>query len=423
MRTAQLLLASGYNRYLNPGRLWVIVACGMVLMLFIASQFSWEVWSFWQESYGLPMVVLVVLAYLASAVVSSRLRLLPRAEGLGIIVLAVTLGFLTVVAILAFGRIYYSRSFLLVAWLFSLTWLALSYFLGSMAMRLTLAVVSGGMSDALVGLPGIDWKVLRDPEGPGHCNGVVVDLHQKLSASWVRFLSDCSLKRIPVYHSAVVYEAITGRVSLSHLSDGVLDDFKVPPFYSSLKRATDILVIFLAAPFTIPLVFLVALAIRMDSAGPVLFWQERVGQKGESFRMYKFRSMRFEVEKSSGSFTRPKDRRITRVGRIIRRFRLDELPQFWNILKGEMSLIGPRPEQVCFAGDFEKAISYYNYRHLVRPGITGWAQVNQGYVAGSGETRDKLEFDLYYIKHISPLLDMLICFKTLRTVLTGFGAR
>lgn len=423
MKMAQLLLASGYNRDLNPGCLWGMVLCGMFLMLSGASRFSWGVWSFWEPSYGFPMVGLVTLAYFASAVASSRLKLLPRAEGLGVIAAAVTLSFVAVIAVLAFGRVYYSRSFILVSCLFSLVWLPLSYFLGSRIQSLKLAVVPGGMSDELVELPGVDWRVLQLPEIAGHCSGVAVDLHQKLSSSWVRFLSDCSLKRIPVYHSAVVYEALTGRVSLSHLSEGILDDFKVTPLYSSLKRAADLLIVFMAAPFIIPLGFVVAFAIRMDSAGPALFAQERMGLKGEGFRMYKFRSMRVELDTSKESFTTPRDRRITRVGRIIRRFRLDEIPQFWNILKGEMSLIGPRPEQISFAGEFEKLIPYYNYRHLVRPGISGWAQVNQGYVDGSGKTKDKLEFDLYYIKHISPLLDVLICLKTLRTVLTGFGSR
>jgi lipopolysaccharide/colanic/teichoic acid biosynthesis glycosyltransferase len=161
----------------------------------------------------------------------------------------------------------------------------------------------------------------------------------------------------------------------------------------------------------------------LDSAGPVLFWQERVGLSGIPFRMYKFRSMRVEAEEEGASFARKKDSRITRVGSVIRRFRLDELPQFLNILMGEMSMIGPRPEQVCFARQFETEIPFYPYRHLVRPGITGWAQVNHGYATGSGEARDKLEFDLFYMKHISLSMDMLICLKTMRTILTGFGAR
>jgi UDP-GalNAc:undecaprenyl-phosphate GalNAc-1-phosphate transferase len=168
---------------------------------------------------------------------------------------------------------------------------------------------------------------------------------------------------------------------------------------------------------------LTALAVKLESPGPVLFWQERVGAGGKTFRMVKFRSMRTDSEARGARFATDGDDRVTRIGRFLRRSRIDELPQYWNILKGEMSLIGPRPEQVSFVRQFEQEIPFYAYRHLVKPGITGWAQVNQGYAASVHETRGKLEHDLYYIKHFSFWLDALIVFGTIRTVLTGFGAR
>jgi lipopolysaccharide/colanic/teichoic acid biosynthesis glycosyltransferase len=168
---------------------------------------------------------------------------------------------------------------------------------------------------------------------------------------------------------------------------------------------------------------IIALAIRIDSRGPIIFTQERVGEGGRVFNMHKFRSMTHDADQTAAQFAMAGDKRVTRVGAFIRKFRLDELPQFWNILIGDMSLIGPRPEQVGFVEQFERDIPYYSYRHLVRPGITGWAQVNHGYAADHEETRKKLEHDLYYVKHFSFWLDVLIGFKTIGTVTTGYGAR
>jgi len=133
--------------------------------------------------------------------------------------------------------------------------------------------------------------------------------------------------------------------------------------------------------------------------------------------------MTHRASEERARFAKTGDQRVTRVGTVIRKFRLDELPQFWNILVGDMSLIGPRPEQVGFVEQFERDIPYYSYRHLVRPGVTGWAQVNHGYAADHEETRKKLEHDLYYVKHFSFWLDLLIAFKTVGTIFTGFGAR
>lgn len=423
MRTAQLLLAAGYNRGLTPRWVWGAVGCGLVLVPWLASRLSWGTWAFWEIPYGFPLVAFTVFAYLISSLISARLRLLPRAEGLGVVFLVVSTAFIAIVAALALGRIYYSRTFIAVAWLFSVTWLCLTYYFYTTTNRLVLSVIPGGMNDELTDLKGILWKVLTRPEGPGCCNGVVVDLHQKLSAKWVRFLSDCSLKRIPVYHSAVVFEVSTGRVPLSHLSEGLFEEFELAPLYAGLKRAIDIFIVLAFSPLILAVGLLVAVSIWLDSGGPVLFGQERIGQKGVPFLLFKFRSMQCDDKIEEARFALVRDRRITRVGRIIRRFRLDEIPQFWNVLKGDMSLIGPRPEQVFFAKQFQLDVPYYPYRHLVKPGITGWAQVNQGYVADIGEIKQKLEYDLYYIKHLSIPLDLLVLFKTLRTVITGFGAR
>ena len=175
--------------------------------------------------------------------------------------------------------------------------------------------------------------------------------------------------------------------------------------------------------FALPLMLLTAIAIRLESAGSVLFVQNRVGQGGREFKIYKFRSMRTDSEQNGAQLAQVGDSRITRVGSFIRKTRLDELPQFFNILKGDMSLIGPRPEQKVFVEQFEKSIPFYQYRHIVKPGLSGWAQVTQGYAGNTDETQVKIEHDFYYIKHFSFSLDVLIMFKTVKIILTGFGAR
>lgn len=189
------------------------------------------------------------------------------------------------------------------------------------------------------------------------------------------------------------------------------------------KRVADTLFVLLTLPVSLPLMAATALAVRLESEGPVLFVQNRVGQGGREFRIYKFRSMRTDSEQGGAKLAQQNDDRITRVGRFIRKTRLDELPQFFNILKGDMSLIGPRPEQKAFVERFEQSIPFYGYRHIVKPGLSGWAQVTQGYAGNEDETQLKIEHDFYYIKHFSLSLDILIIFKTLKTVLTGFGAR
>jgi lipopolysaccharide/colanic/teichoic acid biosynthesis glycosyltransferase len=175
-------------------------------------------------------------------------------------------------------------------------------------------------------------------------------------------------------------------------------------------------------PLWYPLGLLVAIAVKIDSPGPAIYSQIRSGLHGKPFRIYKFRSMRFEPL-AQAQFAQKNDPRITRLGHFIRKTRLDEIPQLWNILRGDMSLIGPRPEQEKFVHQFAEQIPSYPYRHLVRPGLTGWAQVQQGYTASADETVIKLSYDLYYVTHYSLAMDLLIVLKTIKTVLTGHGAR
>ena len=202
-------------------------------------------------------------------------------------------------------------------------------------------------------------------------------------------------------------------------------DRRPPPIspYAAAKRTLDVLFTLLLLPALLPSLLIVAGLVRLSSPGPVLFWQVRVGRGGSLFRLVKFRSMTLDAEQHGPSFAALGDSRVTRIGRVLRQYRLDELPQFWNVLRGEMSIIGPRPEQRSFSQDFERELSHYALRHCVRPGITGWAQVNQGYAEGLAQTAEKLRYDLDYIERLSVWLDAHIVLRTLKTMLSGFGSR
>jgi len=189
------------------------------------------------------------------------------------------------------------------------------------------------------------------------------------------------------------------------------------------KRFFDLFITFLALPFILPIGIITAILIKLDSRGPVFFIQERVGRHGEPFNMFKFRSMTIDAEKNGNKFAQRNDQRVTAIGKFIRKFRIDEIPNFWNVMKGEMSVIGPRPEQVSFVKFFDEEIERYHFRHSVKPGITGLAQVNQGYAACTRSTQMKLNYDLFYIKHYSFGMEVNIVLKTMVTILTGFGSR
>ena len=190
-----------------------------------------------------------------------------------------------------------------------------------------------------------------------------------------------------------------------------------------LKNIMDKTLAVIGILLTMPLMILTAICIKMESKGPVIFSQSRMGLDEKPFILYKFRSMYFDAEKKGAVWAQEKDPRITRVGKIIRFLRIDELPQMWNVLKGEMSFVGPRPEQLEFVRQLEKEIPYYMLRHNVKPGITGWAQVNYNYGASINDALEKLQFDLYYIKNRGFLLDVYIMMRTIRVIIFGIGAR
>ncbi len=232
---------------------------------------------------------------------------------------------------------------------------------------------------------------------------------------------------IRVQDAGELYESVTGRVPVESVRANALafGAALIPsPFTQSIHRATS----FLSALFLIvlltPLGLLIAAIVKLESNGPVFYTQERVGLGGRTFRVIKFRSMRQDAESTSGPvWATAKDSRVTRVGSLLRKLRFDELPQVINVLRGEMCLVGPRPERPHFVRMLEEQITYYDLRHCIRPGITGWAQVCADYGSNVEESRTKLEYDLFYVKNASPLFDLLILFKTVKIALCGRGAR
>jgi lipopolysaccharide/colanic/teichoic acid biosynthesis glycosyltransferase len=216
-------------------------------------------------------------------------------------------------------------------------------------------------------------------------------------------------------------ESITGRVAVDHLWENTLGAIVPALIYPQFKRIIDLCWVLIFLPFIAPVIGACAILIKLETPGPIFFRQRRIGLGGRPFTMLKLRTM---VHEHNGSdYTLPSDKRITRVGRLLRQRHIDELPQIINVLRGEMSWIGPRPEAISLAEWYEREVPFYVYRHIVRPGITGWAQVHQGNVAAVDAARLKLEYDFFYIKHFSFWLDAVIAMKTLRTIATGFGVR
>jgi sugar transferase (PEP-CTERM system associated) len=239
-------------------------------------------------------------------------------------------------------------------------------------------------------------------------------------------LLECKTSGIRVQEGSSYYEQLTGKIMVEGLRKSWLifsDGFVVSRGVLFSKRLLDIIAASVGLILALPFMMLVAMAVKLDSPGPVFFRQERIGRGRQPFMVYKFRSMRTDAEKNGPVWATEGDPRVTRVGKFIRTTRLDELPQFWNVLVGDMSLVGPRPERDLFVQQLLKVSPYYGQRLVVRPGLTGWAQIKAPYASSFEESIEKLKYDLYYIKNMSLFLDISILLSTARIVLLGRGAR
>lgn len=359
---------------------------------------------------------------------------LPAAERTSMLLVTTVTPFLLLMLGFALFQWPYSRGAVLLVYMLCTAWFVAGDRLRSRKRVQRLACLDVGIAEQLGAwcgtgaLNGKDIELHPLPANTANAadllafDGVVLDRRVEASTERSHLLGTLKLNHMRLYSVEAVAELLSGRKILPTAHDE-LWELDGNPAYDVAKRAMDVLLVLAAAPLWLALCALVSVAVRIGSTGPVLYSQMRVGRNGRAFRLWKFRSMRLQDPDSPARFAQANDERITPVGRFIRRWRLDELPQLINVLAGHMSLIGPRPEQLAFVEEFATRIPAYTYRHLVRPGITGWAQVQQGYAEGEAANTVKLSYDLYYVAHYSMALDLLIAYKTARIVLTGFGSR
>jgi exopolysaccharide biosynthesis polyprenyl glycosylphosphotransferase len=442
-------LASARARQQHSQLLWALLGCGMLGWAWLTGQ--WLQAQGWvTHDFGRTVLACAVPYFVASHLLY-RGSHLPAAERGVLRLVTTTVPFVLTPLGFALLQLPYSRSALLLSYLLTVAWfwlgdrwlsalrpLKLLYWHEDQRAELDALLVALGEGDRaaarqrlqLVRWPDHWQQPDNDCPDTLAVDGALTDSGQAtplpaqagLDEHLRRnILTALKMRHIRLYSPQSVAQALSGRMPDSVLASALWQP-DGNPAYDLVKRLLDLAAVLLTLPLWLPLAAFVALAVRIDSPGPAVFSQWRTGLHGRPFRIHKFRSMRHE-QIDTPRFAGQDDPRITRLGAWLRRSRLDEIPQLWNVLRGDMSLIGPRPEQAAFVRQFAEDIPSYPWRHLVRPGVTGWAQVQQGYAAGHAETAVKLSYDLYYVNHYSLAMDLLILAKTLRTVLTGHGAR
>lgn len=365
-------------------------------------------------------------AMLLGVWISHSINTYPGVESTSYVVPAISTAYAILLLVLIAGRFPYNRAVLLSGWGVSIVWFFVIYSSVQRRQTLRVGIVPPCDANALQGVKGVTTFLLETPEHlPAAVDAVMADLRIPPS-EWDAALADYALSGIPVYHLKHLKESLTGRVELEHISESNFGSLSPRLSVMVTKRIADFLLALSVGVVLLPFLIAVGLAIRATSPGPALFMQKRMGHRGNSFLVYKFRTMTVEdpsIEARSAAMTQDGDKRITSIGQFLRRTRIDELPQIINILRGEMSWIGPRPEALVLSQWYENEIPFYRYRHIILPGLTGWAQVNQGHVTNVEDVTEKLYYDFYYIKYFSVWLDFLIIIKTVRTIISGHGAR
>jgi len=278
-----------------------------------------------------------------------------------------------------------------------------------------------------VSLPILPQQAILDVVEREGVNQILVDRHESCADLLAQELITLRLKGIPIEECHTFYEQLTSRIPVSDLPPSWIalsKGFRRDHWVQLTKRAMDIIVSAFGLILASPLALIASIAIKLASPGPVLYCQERTGQNERPYTMIKFRSMFLDAEsQGSPQWASQNDPRITRVGRLMRKFRIDEIPQMINVLKGEMSFVGPRPERPYFVSMLKEKIPYYHLRFSIKPGITGWAQISYPYTSTEEDTMKKLEYDFYYVKYMSPIFDLQILFETFKVVLLRKGAQ
>jgi lipopolysaccharide/colanic/teichoic acid biosynthesis glycosyltransferase len=409
-------------------RSWLEASSGVPVwdLIGLAIAFAWAMQPL--PSVGLPFAI----ALAGSTLVAwSWLRAIPRPFpnplNLKRTLLAPTVGALATLVLMALLREYYSGAIVVTFTALATLWMTVGRLAAARLSPVPRLLCVGETPWAqILSERGRAEVVVRSaPEGEGEAwSAILIDARQELSSAWLLYLARANQRGIPVVDGRTVTEQLTGQIDTDALDGRWANEiFHGTTRYLPWKRLFDLLATLGLLPFILPVMAVVAVLVRQSSPGPVLLWQQRIGLAGRPIDIVKFRTMRDLLPGEEPAFTSAHDPRITPIGQWLRRHRLDELPQFFNVLRGEMSIIGPRPEQAAFVAAFEAAIPLYPLRHNVRPGITGWAQVQAGYAADEAGTRTKLRYDLWYIKNLSLATDLSIALRTLRVVFTGDGSR
>jgi UDP-GalNAc:undecaprenyl-phosphate GalNAc-1-phosphate transferase len=359
-----------------------------------------------------------------STVMASRISQYPGSKPWHYIPAIVFISFISLIAIFGFFRIDYSRAGWFVALIISLVAIFIEFRFWRSNMVGGFALAPFGFYRKLIEVAPGSFELLKDPTfGDRNYAGLIIDGGEKISHEWQLFVARTIVSGMPVLSAIDTYESIAGKSPLDFYSEVGYSDLRPSTLYMIIKRIAEVCVIVLLSPLIITIVAFTCILIKLESPGPAFFIQQRVGKGSKEFAMFKLRSMTTAADEDGPKFATANDMRVTKVGRVIRKYRIDELPQLLNVLLGSMSIVGPRPEQMAFVKKFEKDIPMYSYRHVVRPGITGWAQVTQGYTDDEDSAKEKLAYDFYYVKNISLWMDCNIVLLTIKTVLTGFGAR
>lgn len=322
-------------------------------------------------------------------------------------------------------RLNYSRPLMILALLISLLLSTAIVLLRDNLRSRRVGIVPAGLTGDLMAWVGPSVSIIPSASvSPRNYDEILINFSADINSEWTKFASTAILSGCQVRHAAEYVEEVSGRVYPEHFAVEHVAANPETHSYFTYKRIVDILAVVILAPIALPMIAISGAAIVYTMGYPIFFSQDRVGFGGKQFRMHKLRTMRnLAPGEIALTTTLRGDRRITPLGAFLRRFRIDELPQFWNILRGEMSLVGPRPEEAQLARDYAKSIPVYHYRCLVRPGITGWAQIRSGYANDDAQTLDKVAYDLYYAKYMSLQLDLRIMAGTLIAVMRGSDAR
>lgn len=375
---------------------------------------------------GFNALIATSWAFLAGYLIFRKVTAFPGVRATANILPVFLVSYAGVVTYMFALRLDYSRLQIFASFLLTTLFFYTLFLLMRRGQKPSMEIVAAGDISRHLRIRSVDWIVLSSPDAPQSARPLVVDMRAHLGSTWEKFVAEAAMSGRSVYNAKDVVESLLGRVQVEHMSENPFGSLSPSGMYTAAKRLVDFWLALLLLLVTWPIMLLVGVLIRLDTPGPSLFRQARMGYRGVPFTCFKFRTMtdnKDQADTLEASMTKLNDPRITRLGAILRRTRLDELPQLFNVIRGEMSFIGPRPEALPLSQWYEERIPFYRFRHAVRPGITGWAQVTQGHVTSLEDAMVKLEYDFFYAKHFSLWLDFLVLARTLSVMTSGRGSK